>query len=61
MCPHETALASILGEGIAGLLVRLKRFWEDEFQWEKRDLKAYAYIWVDGIYFNEGLMIKGAA
>ncbi len=55
----QTALASILGEGIAGLsatnIVRLKRFWEDEFlQWEKRDLKAkeYAYIWVDGIYFN---------
>ncbi len=61
VCPHPLSrrLLPRFWVKIAGLsatnIVRLKRFWEDEFlQWEKRDLKAkeYACIWVDGIYFN---------
>jgi len=53
------ALSAILGEGAKGLsstnIVRLKRCWEAEYEnWAKRDLsdKHYAYIWVDGIYFQ---------
>lgn len=53
------ALAAILGEGAKGLsssnIVRLKTLWEEEYKtWLERDLsdKHYAYIWVDGIYFN---------
>ena len=53
------ALSAILGEGVKGLseanIVRLKQFWETEYtEWTRRDLsnKAYAYFWVDGIYFN---------
>jgi putative transposase len=55
----QEALSSILGEGAKGLsasnIVRLKKVWEDEYEvWAKRSLKGkkYAYIWVDGIYFN---------
>ena len=55
----QDALSSILGEGAKGLsatnIVRLKKVWEDEYEvWAKRSLagKKYAYIWVDGIYFN---------
>jgi transposase-like protein len=55
----EEALEAILGPQAAGLsantIVRLKKCWEDEYdQWQRRDLagKEYAYIWVDGIYFN---------
>jgi putative transposase len=53
------ALRAILGDQAAGLsatnIVRLKQVWEQEYgEWAKRDLtdKHYAYIWVDGIYFN---------
>jgi len=55
----QNALASILGDGVAGLsaanIVRLKQIWEKEFEeWTKRDLsgKNYVYIWADGIYCN---------
>ena len=55
----QEALSSILGEGAKGLsasnIVRLKKVWEDEYEvWATRSLegKKYAYIWVDGIYFN---------
>jgi putative transposase len=55
----QTALSSILGDGVKGLspatIVRLKQIWETEYQeWTKRDLsgKQYVYIWVDGIYCN---------
>lgn len=55
----QEALSSILGEGAKGLsasnIVRLKKVWEDEYEvWAARSLKdkKYAYIWVDGIYFN---------
>lgn len=55
----QTALSSILGDGVKGLspatIVRLKQIWETEYQaWTKRDLsgKRYVYIWVDGIYCN---------
>jgi transposase-like protein len=54
-----TALAGILGEGAAGLsattITRLKQVWEGEYdEWRTKplDSKEYAYIWVDGIYFN---------
>lgn len=54
-----TALEAILGKNAPGLsasnIVRLKAVWEKEYEeWSKRDLseKEYAYIWVDGIYFN---------
>ena len=54
-----TALSAILGDAAKGLssttVVRLKERWEDEYKaWAKTDLseKKYAYIWVDGIYFN---------
>jgi transposase-like protein len=54
-----TALSAILGEKAKGLssstVVRLKERWEEEYRtWSKTDLseKKYAYIWVDGIYFN---------
>ncbi len=36
-------------------IVRLRKSWETDFDsWTNRDLsdKRYAYIWVDGIYFN---------
>ena len=36
-------------------IVRLKQVWEKEYAvWRQRDLsgKRYAYVWVDGIYFN---------
>jgi len=53
------ALEAILGKGAPGLsaanIVRLKAIWDEE----RKDLKNrylsdkhYAYIWVDGIYFN---------
>jgi putative transposase len=52
-------LESILGKNASGLsatnIVRLKRFWEEEYQqWSRRDLshKRYVYFWADGIYFN---------
>lgn len=52
-------LESILGKHASGLsatnIVRLKSFWEQDYQeWAKRDLsdKRYIYFWVDGIYFN---------
>jgi putative transposase len=55
----QTALSSILGEGVKGLsantIVRLKQIWEVEYQeWSKRDLsgKRYVYIWADGIHCN---------
>jgi len=55
----EGALASILGEGAAGVsattVVRLKGQWEQEYQsWSHRDLsgKRYAYFWADGIHVN---------
>ena len=54
-----TALSAILGDAAKGLsstiVVHLKERWEDEYKaWAKTDLseKKYAYIWVDGIYFN---------
>ena len=53
------ALAPILGEEAKGLsanvVVRLKQKWETEYeQWNQRDLtgKRFAFLWVDGIYFN---------
>ncbi len=53
------ALASILGQGAAGLsasnVVRLKTLWEQDYKtWNARDfeLKRYVYFWVDGIHFN---------
>lgn len=53
------ALAAILGEGARGLsassIVRLKEFWEKEYEaWQRRDLtgKRYVYFWADGVYFN---------
>ncbi len=53
------ALQAILGDNVSGLspatIVRLKKVWEKEYAvWRQRDLsgKRYAYVWVDGIYFN---------
>ena len=53
------ALKAILGDNVSGLssanIVRLKQVWEKEYaSWRQRDLsdKRYAYVWVDGIYFN---------
>ena len=53
------ALKAILGDHVSGLspanIVRLKQVWEKEYAaWRQRDLsgKRYAYVWVDGIYFN---------
>ena len=53
------ALKAILGDQVSGLspanIVRLKQVWEKEYAtWRQRDLsgKRYAYVWVDGIYFN---------
>ena len=53
------ALKAILGDNVSGLspanIVRLKQVWEKEYEaWRRRDLsgKRYAYVWVDGIYFN---------
>ena len=53
------ALKAILGDNVSGLsaanIVRLKQVWEKEYDsWRRRDLsgKRYAYVWVDGIYFN---------
>jgi len=55
----SSALTDILGEAASGLsatnIVRLKKIWEDDYdRWRSRDLseKQYAYVWVDGIYFN---------
>ncbi len=55
----EGALASILGEGAAGLsattVVGLKAQWEQEYaSWSRRDLSAkqYVYCWADGIHIN---------
>ena len=52
-------LKAILGDQVSGLspanIVRLKQVWEKEYAtWRQRDLsgKRYAYVWVDGIYFN---------
>ena len=52
-------LKAILGDHVSGLspanIVRLKQVWEKEYAaWRQRDLsgKRYAYVWVDGIYFN---------
>jgi len=51
------ALEVLVGEGTKGLspaaLGRLKAQWREEYQrWTRRSLegKAYAYVWVDGIY-----------
>jgi putative transposase len=59
-----TALSAILGDDAKGLssttVVRLKEVWQEEYRaWSKTDLseKKYAYIWVDGIYFN--VRLKG--
>ena len=53
------ALKAIPGDQVSGLspanIVRLKQVWEKEYAtWRQRDLsgKRYAYVWVDGIYFN---------
>ena len=53
------ALKAILGDQVSGLsaanIVRLKQVWEKEYAaWRQRDLNGhrYAYVWVDGIYFN---------
>ena len=53
------ALKAILGDQVSGLsaanIVRLKQVWEKEYAaWRQRDLSGhrYAYLWVDGIYFN---------
>ena len=53
------ALKAILGDHVSGLspatIVRLKQVWEKEYAvWRQQDLsgKRYAYVWVDGIYFN---------
>lgn len=53
------ALEAILGPSAQGLsptnIVRLKKFWEDDYQeWLQRDLsgKRYVYVWADGIYLN---------
>ena len=53
------ALKAILGDNVSGLspanIVRLKQVWGKEYDsWRRRDLsgKRYAYVWVDGIYFN---------
>jgi len=55
----KEALEAILGRDAVGLsatnIVRLKEIWEQEYEeWRCRELsgKHYAYIWVDGIYFN---------
>ncbi len=59
------ALAALLGPQASGLsatnIVRLKACWQEEWKdWSSRSLqgKAYAYIWVDGIYFNVRLEDK---
>ncbi|ADI37853.1 IS256-like element ISWch2 family transposase [Waddlia chondrophila] len=55
----QEALEAIMGKDAKGLsaanITRLKQSWEQEYKdWNKRSLegKHYAYIWVDGIYFN---------
>jgi putative transposase len=55
----EETPEALSGEGPIGLsasnITRLKHVREDEYgKWHKQDLikKHYAYIWVDGIYFN---------
>ena len=55
----QEALEAIMGKDAKGLsaanITRLKQSWEQEYKdWNKRSLqgKRYAYIWVDGIYFN---------
>lgn len=55
----QTALSSILGEGVVGLsaanIMRLKKCWEEEYEeWSKRRLegKEYVYWWADGVHFN---------
>lgn len=53
------ALTAIVGPNAKGLssntILRLKKVWEQEYaNWNRRPLsgKRYAYMWVDGIYFN---------
>jgi len=53
------ALEPLLGEQAAGLspasIVRLTKQWTQEYEtWSRRDLSSqtYAYLWVDGVYFN---------
>jgi putative transposase len=53
------ALVALIGPEAKGLsastITRLKGVWEQEYQdWSKRSLagKEYAYVWVDGVYFN---------
>lgn len=53
------ALESLLGKDARGLsatsIVRLKKHWHAEYEtWRRRELSdtRYAYIWVDGVYFN---------
>ena len=53
------ALAALLGPHAKGLsantVVRLKDGWaKDHADWNQRELhgKRYAYMWVDGVYFN---------
>ncbi|CCB90587.1 transposase for insertion sequence element IS6120 [Waddlia chondrophila 2032/99] len=55
----QEALEAIMGKDAKGLsaanITRLKQSWDQEYKdWNKRSLegKRYAYIWVDGIYFN---------
>lgn len=51
----QSALSSFLGEGTMGLspasIVKLKKIWDDEFEfWQKRLItKRYVYIWADGV------------
>lgn len=51
----QSALAEFLGEGVSGLspasIVKLKKIWEDDFQfWQKRLItKKFVYIWADGV------------
>lgn len=53
------ALHTLLGAEAAGFsastIIRLTQVWTQEYEaWKRRDLKgrSYAYIWVDGVYFN---------
>ena len=55
----QPALATLLGEGTAGLsantVSRLKQSWEhDDNQWRQRELGKYRYICIraDGVYCN---------
>ena len=53
------ALRTLLGAEAKGFsastIIRLTQVWTEEYAlWKRRDLKgrSYAYIWVDGVYFN---------